>query len=41
MEVRLDRRNSEDEEDGEGRPRAHSRSLGEEEKSPKTRKNEE
>ena len=41
MEVKLDEKNSENEEDGEGHPRSHLWSFGEEENRPKTRKSEE
>jgi hypothetical protein len=41
MEVKLDRKNSENEEDGEGHPRSHSWFISEEENRPKTRKSEE
>ena len=39
MEIKLDRKNSGKEKDGEGHPRTHSWSFWQEEKSPKTQKN--
>jgi hypothetical protein len=41
MEVKLDRKNSENEEEGKGHPRSHSRPFGKEKNRPETRKSEE